>query len=64
MEKIKTILRAQWDSRKQMWKIVKKTENGAGGWARFGAGWHFGKDDAEVMIDRMVKDFPEQYGKE
>ncbi len=60
----KTILRAQWDSRKQMWKIVKKTYNGSGGWARFGAAWHFGKDDAELRINNMVMIFPEQYEKE
>jgi len=64
MEAKKTILRAQWDSRKQMWKIVKKTYNGSGGWARFGAAWHFGKEDAELMIDRIVHYEPDYYEKE
>lgn len=60
----KTILRAQWDSRKQMWKVVKRTYNGCGGWARFGSKWHFGKEEAEMIIERLVTDFPEQYEKE
>lgn len=61
---VKTILRPQFDGRKQMWKIVKKTFNGAGGWARFGAGWHYGKEEAVEAIDRIVSNFPDQYEKE
>ena len=64
MEAKKTILRAQWDGRKQMWKVVEKTYNGAGGWARFDAAWHYGKEDTEVMINNMVRIFPERYEKE
>jgi hypothetical protein len=60
----KTILRAQWDGRKQMWKIVKKTTNGAGGWARFGTSYEFSKESSEHFIDLLVAKFPQHYEKE
>lgn len=63
-EEKKEILRPQWDSRKQMWKIVKKTYNGSGGWKRFGGNYYFGKEEVESRIDMIVRHNPELYGKE
>jgi len=60
----KAILRAQFDGRKSMWKIVKKTFNGCGGWARFGSNWYFGKEETISKINRIVSDFPDQYEKD
>lgn len=60
----KEILRPQWDSRKQMWKIVRKTENGAGGWARFQEVGYLGKEDAVKRIEEIVRNQPELYEKE
>ena len=58
-------LRAQWDGRKLRWRIVKKTYNGNGGWAKFGsADGYFSKESAESTIDRLVRDFPEMYIKD
>jgi len=59
----KTILRAQFDGCKGAWKIVKKTFNGAGGWAKF-AEWYLNKETDERYIDSLVADFPELYEKE
>jgi hypothetical protein len=57
----KETLRTQFDHRKQMWKIVKKTSNGAGGWARFGTGWYYSELDAENKVKQLVESFPDQY---
>lgn len=64
MAEKKEILRPQWDSRKQMWKIVKKTDNGSGGWRRFGANFYYGKEGAVNAIEMLIFKFPEMYEKE
>lgn len=58
---IKETLRAQYDHRKGMWKIMKKTYNGAGGWKRFGDAWHYDRDDADAAIKRIINNRPEMY---
>ena len=60
----KEVLRPQWDSRKQLWKIVKKTWNGSHGWGRFQELYYLGKSDAEKRIDEIVSNQPEMYEKE
>lgn len=49
------------DQRKGLWKIVKKTENGAGGWARYGGRWYLLKEEAENHIDHIVEQYPDEY---
>lgn len=58
------ILRPMWDARKQMYKIVKKTYNGCGGWARFGGKFYAGKGECEEVIHSLVSKFPDQYVKD
>lgn len=58
------ILRPMWDARKQMWKIMKKTRVGCGGWARFGGKFYSGKSECEEAILSLASKFPEQYEKE
>jgi hypothetical protein len=60
----KEILRPQWDSGKQMWKIVKKTYNGSGGWANFSNITHNGRDETARVIDYICEKCPELYEKE
>jgi hypothetical protein len=57
----KETLRAQYDPRKMMWKIVKKTYNGSGGWKRFGDSWHSEQSDAEAAIQKIINNYPEIY---
>jgi hypothetical protein len=64
MEKQKGTLRAQWDSRKEMWKIVKKTFNGSGGWARVEGDYYSSKSEAEQEIEMMVSNHPDMYLKD
>lgn len=65
METVKEILRAQYDGRKCRWRIVKKTWNGSGGWAKFGrSDGYWNKDAAEQAIDRLVENCPEMYCRE
>ena len=58
---MKTKLRAMFDGRREMWKIMKKTNNGSGGWARFGSGWYWDKPECEEKIRRIVQADPDQY---
>lgn len=58
------ILRPMWDQRKQMYKIVKKTYNGSGGWARFGGKFYAVKHECEEVISSLVSKFPDQYAEE
>jgi len=58
---VKEILRAQFDSRKNRWKIVKKTYNGCRGWVRLGGNWYYTKEDTEQTIQRLVTDVPDLY---
>lgn len=65
METIKVILRAQYDGRKCNWRIVKKTFNGCGGWAKFGSPeGYWSKGAAEKKIDMLVSDYPDMYMKD
>jgi len=62
-------LRAQFDHRKDAWKIVKKTlthskgsnPNGTAGWRRFGDSWYFDRKDAEDAIQRIINNYPDMY---
>lgn len=50
-----SILRAQYDGKKCMWKIVKMSWGECShGWKRFGAAWHYTQQDAEASIERIV----------
>jgi hypothetical protein len=58
----KTTLRAQWNSRQGVWRIVKKTNTGAGGWAMFGGSEGYTSiSTAELKIKEIVEKFPDQY---
>ncbi len=49
------ILRAQFNQRQGKWRIVKKTDNGSGGWRMFGGSdGYLSKEDCEEMIDRLI----------
>jgi len=53
----KTKVRSQYDHRKQAWKIVKKTNNGAGGWCNFGISFNnkfISRERAEQAIDDLI----------
>lgn len=58
----KTILRPQWNARKNRWVISKLTA--AGGWKRFGGRWYLTANDAEVSIDYVIRNSDGQYVKE
>lgn len=58
----KTTLRAQWNSREGCWRIVKKTDNGCGGWKLFGEAESYAiKSEAELKIKELIEIFPDQY---
>jgi len=58
---MKESLRAQW-SQAGIWRIVKKTNNGAGGWKMFGASHGYAsKTECEAKISELVKAYPDQY---
>ncbi len=57
-------LREQFDSRKQIWKIVKKTHSGSGGWKRFGGKEYLRKDECLRSIERICDSYPDIYQKE
>jgi len=61
MSTIKVSIREQYDHRKGLWKIVKKTTNGSGGWKRFGTGWYYDKQEAEQAIDKIIRNYPQMY---
>lgn len=46
-------IRVQKDQRKGLWKLVKKTTTGSGGWARFGTKWFGTKEEAENELDML-----------
>lgn len=58
----KTILRAQFDGRKNRWVIAKLSKFDRG-WKRFGAGWYLTTRDTEEKID-MIVSTNDQYVKE
>lgn len=60
----KEILRPQWDQRKMLWKIAKKTNNGSGGWKRFGGVYYVNDKDAERVIERLTNNYPDLYEKD
>lgn len=58
----KTILRAQFNGRKNRWVIAKLSKFDSG-WKRFGAGWYLTARDTEAKID-MIVSTNDQYVKE
>ncbi len=58
----KTTLRAQWNARQGCWRIVKKTDNGAGGWKLFGCPeGYISKKGCEDKIHWLIEKFPDLY---
>lgn len=58
------ILRAQYDGRKEKWRIAKKTYNGCGGWRSYGSGAIYcTREDAEARINKLTKTQPDWYEK-
>lgn len=58
----KITLRAQWSSRQGVWRIVKKTAIGAGGWKAFGLSTGYAsKTECELKINKIIEQFPDQY---
>ncbi len=57
-----TVLRSQYEQRKNCWKIAKATRNG--GWSHFGFGWYLTVDDCDRKIDEIVTRDPERYKKD
>lgn len=58
----KEILRAQYDGKKQLWRIAKKTNTGAGGWKSFGSGSVYDTiGQANDKIEFLIQSYPEQY---
>lgn len=55
----KIILRAQYDSRRNCWKIVKYSA--VGGWTRFGSGWYTTCADCRNKIEYIVEGSLGQY---
>lgn len=61
----KQTLRPQRDSRKQLWRIAKKTDNGSGGWRSYGSGSIYTtKDQAINAIEKIISNYPEHYQSE
>ena len=58
----KTILRPQFDGRKNYWKIAKYSK--FGGWKRFGGAWYFSSAQALEKIDKIIEREPDIYVKE
>ena len=57
-----TVLRAQYEPRKNCWKIVKATRNS--GWTHFGTGWYITAGDAEFKINQIVSRDPDKFKKD
>lgn len=57
-----TVLRPQYEARKNCWKIAKATRNG--GWCRFGGSWYITQGDALAKIDEIVNRDPDKYKKD
>lgn len=60
----KDILRAQFDSRRNNWKFVKKTFTGSGGWASTGVNTYESREAAEAAIDQLISIHPDLFEKE
>ena len=51
-----------FDGRKKLWKVTKKTNNGAGGWSSFGSGAVYtNKAECQDKIDWLIYNYPDQY---
>ncbi len=48
------ILRASYDGKKAMWRIMKYSAVGSGGWRRFGGKSYLFDWECEDAIDRLV----------
>ena len=57
-----TVLRSQYEQRKNCYKIAKATYGG--GWSHFGTGWYITGEDANRKIDEIVNRDPEKYKKD
>ena len=57
-----TVLRSQYESRKNCWKIAKATY--AGGWTHFGSNWYLTSADADRKINVIVEMDPQRYKKD
>jgi hypothetical protein len=57
-----TILRSQFEPRKNCYKIAKATLGG--GWSHFGTGWYITGGDADRKIDEIVLRDPQHYKKD
>ena len=61
----KETLRPQFDGKKRLWRIAKKTNTGCGGWRSFGSGAVYAsREAAEKKIERLVESAPDMYQKE
>ena len=59
---VKTTLRAQWSSARSRWRIVKKTDNGSGGWKMFGGSHGYvSKMECDDKIKFLIETNPDQY---
>ncbi|MDY0102807.1 MAG: hypothetical protein RBS07_07685 [Lentimicrobium sp.] len=59
---MKETLRAQFNGQIARWRIMKKTNNGAGGWRMFGGSHGYAsKAECQAKIEKLVADFPDQY---
>lgn len=58
--------RTQFNGRLKVWKIVKKTNTGAGGWANFDndGETYPTMEETDDMINFLVEMYPELYEKE
>jgi hypothetical protein len=56
-------LRERFDTRKQVWKIAKKTHSGSGGWKRFGGKEYPSAEECRNTIDRICDSYPYLYKK-
>lgn len=57
-----TVLRSQYEQRKNCWKVAKATYGG--GWTHFGTGWYITREDADQKIDFIVLQNPDKYIKD
>jgi hypothetical protein len=55
-------LKAQFDHRKQMWKIMKQNPLfSKKGWQRFGGNYYHFEDECKAKIKTLTEQFPDQY---
>lgn len=55
-------IKAAWDSRKRMFKVMKQTSSG--NWIRFGAKWYCTREDTMAFINRLILYHPNEYRRE